>query len=132
MADLSNDSGTSIPGRQLAKLDTVVNLDLGKSLVLAGLNSAREARSRRGLPGLSRIPILGALFGTRNRLSEETKNLLFIVPTVVQAVPLRERDLVEEMLRVYQAFEGDTTQVNLLERSPGKATAAPRSAEHRP
>jgi Flp pilus assembly secretin CpaC len=121
VADLVADGGTGIPGRQLAKLDTVVNLDLGKSLVLAGLTSAREAKSSRGLPGLSRIPILGALFGTRNRLSEETKNLLFIVPSVVQAVPLRERNLVEEMLRLYEDFDGDVSHVNLLERQPLKA-----------
>jgi pilus assembly protein CpaC len=125
VADLTSDSGTGIPGRQLAKLDTVVNLDLGKSLVLAGLNSARESRGTRGLPGLSRIPILGALFGSRTRSSEETKNLLFIVPTVVQAVPLSERNLVEEMLRVYQGFRGDTKDVKLLEPQPRHSAAKP-------
>lgn len=124
VADLTSDGGTGIPGRQLAKLDTVVNLDLGKSLVLAGLNSAREARGTRGLPGLSRIPILGALFGSRNRSSEEIKNLLFIVPSVVQAVPLGERNLVEEMLRAYQAFEGEVRDVRLLEVQPGKRTTS--------
>ena len=123
VADLTTDGGTGIPGRQVAKLDTVVNLDLGKSLVLAGLNSARESRGRRGLPGLSRIPILGALFGSRMRASEEIKNLLFIVPSVVQAVPLSERNLVEEMLRVYEGFHGDTGSVQLLERSPGKSAS---------
>lgn len=120
VADLTSDGGTGLPGRQLAKLDTVVNLDLGKSLVLAGLNSERELRTNSGLPGLSRIPILGGLFGSRSRLREETKNLLFIVPSVVQAVPLRERDLVEEMLRVYERFDGDVSAVSLLDRSPGR------------
>lgn len=120
VADLTSDGGTGLPGRQLAKLDTVVNLDLGKSLVLAGLNSERELRTNIGLPGLSRIPILGGLFGTRSRLREETKNLLFIVPSVVQAVPMRERDLVEEMLRVYESFDGDVSAVSLLDRSPGR------------
>jgi Flp pilus assembly secretin CpaC len=120
VADLTSDGGTGLPGRQLAKLDTVVNLDLGKSLVLAGLNSERELRTNSGLPGLSRIPILGGLFGTRSRLREETKNLLFIVPSVVQAVPMRERDLVEEMLRVYERFDGDVSAVSLLDRNPGR------------
>jgi pilus assembly protein CpaC len=130
VSDLVSDSGSGIPGRQTAKLSTVVNLDLGKSLVLAGLNSAREAKSSRGLPGLSRIPILGALFGSRQRLAEETKNLLFIVPSVVQAVPLRERQLVEEMLRVYEGFSGDVDAVTLLERVPGRL--APQAATSSP
>lgn len=107
VADLTDDGGTGIPGRNVSKLETVVNLDLGKSLVLAGLDSASDARSSRGLPGLARIPILGGLFGTKNRRSEQVQNLLFVVPSVVQAVPLRERSLVQEMLEAYANFEGD-------------------------
>lgn len=117
VSDLVHDSG-AIPGRSVATLDTVVNLDLGKSLVLAGLNSSSEARGTSGLPGLSRIPILGGLFGSHSRRAEETKNLLFIVPSVVQAVPLRERNLIDEMMRVYQAFEGDIAKVKLLDPGP--------------
>lgn len=122
VADLTDDGGTGIPGRNVSKLQTVVNLDLGKSLVLAGLDSASDARSTRGLPGLSRIPIVGGLFGTRNRRSEQTKNLLFIVPSVVQAVPLRERSLVEEMLQIYESFDGDVDEVTLL---PAASTSSP-------
>jgi len=118
LADLADDGGTGIPGRHVSRVDTVVNLDLGKSLVLAGLDSQAEGRSRRGLPGLSAIPILGGLFGTHARREEQTKNLLFIVPSVVQSVPLRERNLVDEMLRIYQAFEGDVASVELIERAP--------------
>ena len=114
VADLTDDAGTGIPGRNVSKLQTVVNLDLGKSLILAGLDAASDARSSRGLPGLSRIPIIGGLFGTRNRRSDQTKNLLFIVPSVVQAVPLRERALVDEMLKIYEDFEGDVDEVHML------------------
>lgn len=118
LSDLSDDGGTGVPGRHLARLDTVVNLDLGKALVLAGVDSESEARSRAGLPGLSAIPILGGLFGTHRRREEQTKNLLFIVPTVVQAVALRERQLIEEMLRICERFDGDVRGVELLERTP--------------
>ena len=114
VADLTDDAGTGIPGRNVSKLQTVVNLDLGKSLILAGLDAASDARSSRGLPGLSRIPIIGGLFGTRNRRSDQTKNLLFIVPSVVQAVPLRERALVDDMLKIYEGFEGDVDEVHML------------------
>lgn len=117
VSDLTHDSG-AIPGRTVATLDTVVNLDLGKSLVLAGLNASSDAKSTSGLPGLSRIPILGGLFGSHSRRSEETKNLLFIVPSVVQAVPIRERNLIDEMLRVYQAYDGDIANVKLLDPGP--------------
>jgi pilus assembly protein CpaC len=118
LADLADDGGTGVPGRQISRLDTVVNLDLGKSLVLAGLDGKSDTRSRTGLPGLSAIPILGGLFGTFNRSEQQTKNLVFIVPTVVQAVSARERNLIEEMLHVYQRFDGDLSQVELLAHAP--------------
>lgn len=128
LSDLTTDKGTGIPGRSVAKLQTVVNLDLGKSLVLAGLNSMSESKGSSGLPGLSRIPILGALFGSKTRLSGETKNLLFIVPSVVQAVALREQNLIEEMLRVYRNFSGDVSAVSLLSPQPKvSAQGAPRN-----
>jgi type II secretory pathway component GspD/PulD (secretin) len=114
VSDLTDDSGTGIPGRNVSKLSTVVNLDLGKSLVLAGLDSKSESRSQRGLPGLSRIPIVGGLFGSHGRRSEQVKNLLFIVPTVVQAVPAREKSFVEETLRVYESFDGDVDEVTFM------------------
>jgi pilus assembly protein CpaC len=113
MADLADDGGTGIPGRTVARLDTVVNLDLGKSLVLAGLDAQSDAKSTRGLPGLSRIPILGGLFGTHGRRRERTRNLLVIVPSTVQAVAPRERDVVEEMLRAYESFDGDVARTHL-------------------
>jgi Flp pilus assembly secretin CpaC len=122
VADLSDDGGTGIPGRNVAKLDTIVNLDLGESLVLAGLDAASEARSTRGLPGLSRIPILSALFGTHGKRREYTKNLLLIVPSVVQAVPERERSVLGEMLRAYQQFEGDVPHSALPLSPPGGST----------
>lgn len=118
IADLADDGGTGVPGRNIAKLDTVVNLDLGKSLVLAGLDAQSEARSKRGLPGLSRIPVLGALFGTHSMRRESTKNLVVIVPSVVQAVSLRERHIVDEMLRAYTSFDGKVSAVKLLEAVP--------------
>ena len=116
LADLADDAGTGVPGRTIARLDTVVNLDLGKSLVLAGLDGRSQAKSRAGLPGLSAIPILGGLFGTHSRREEELKNLLLIVPTVVQAVSPRERDLIDEMMRAYEQFEGDVAAAELPRR----------------
>lgn len=115
VSDLLDDAGTGIPARTVSELQTTVNIDLGKSLVLAGLDARSDGRSKRGLPGLSRIPIVGGLFGSHNRRREEVKNLLFIVPTVVQAVSLRDRDRIREALAVYEAFDGESEETTLLE-----------------
>lgn len=107
VSDLATDHGSGVPGLITSKLDSVVNLELGQSLVLAGLTASSETESRRGLPGLSQIPILGMLFGTHHSRSEQTENLIFIVPSVVDAVSSDTRDRLREAVRVFHAYDGD-------------------------
>ena len=130
LADLSDDRGTGLPGLSTHSIDTRVNLELGESLVLAGFVAQSEVRNRRGLPGLSQIPILGALFGSHSRRYEASEGLMFIVPSVVDAVPLRERNRIEELMRHYEEFSGDVDEVEILDhprppRGPGPANPGP-------
>jgi pilus assembly protein CpaC len=115
-ADVSELAATGdggLPGRTTSQLDTVVNLELGQSILLAGLVSQTETRDRVGLPVLSQIPVIGALFGSHGRFRADVENVLFIVPTVVEAVPMEERDRVAEALRMFQEFSG--ARAGLLE-----------------
>lgn len=116
VSDLSDDRGTGVPGRVTSNVETVVNLELGQSIVLAGLIARSENRSRAGLPGLSQIPILGALFGTHSRSYEESEALLFIVPSVVDAVPLQQRNRIQEAMRLYDDYRGGVDEVEVLEQ----------------
>lgn len=104
ISELTPPNSSGIPGRTRTTISTVANLELGQSLVLGGLEARTARESAAGLPGLSQIPILGVLFGTNNRTEERTENFLFIIPTVVQAVPRADADRVTEALRVYQDF----------------------------
>ena len=70
-------SADGIPGRARSELQTAVNLELGQSIALAGLFSDGKDRARNGLPLLSKIPVLGYLFGTRSE-----RGLLFDGPGV--------------------------------------------------
>jgi pilus assembly protein CpaC len=107
VSDLASDRGSGIPGRVTSTLDSIVNLELGQSLVLAGLTSTSEAESTTGLPGLSQIPILGALFGVHQSRREHTENLVFIVPSVVDAVSLDARERIRDALKAFSSFDGD-------------------------
>jgi type II secretory pathway component GspD/PulD (secretin) len=104
ISELTPPNSSGIPGRTRTTISAVANLELGQSLVLGGLESRTARESAAGLPGLSQIPILGVLFGTNNRTEARTENFLFIIPTVVQAVPRGDADRVAEALRVYQDF----------------------------
>jgi pilus assembly protein CpaC len=122
VSDLTNDQGSGIPGRVLSALDSVVNLELGQSLVLAGLTAQSESSSRSGIPGLSQIPILGLLFGSHERRRERSQNLIVIVPTVVDAVSLDARERVRDALALFSAYQGD------LDEKPLRSVAPPARA----
>lgn len=115
IADLSDDRGTGVPGLTTQSVTTNVNLGLGESIVLGGFVAQSENRSRTGLPGLSQIPILGALFGSHQRRYEASEGLMFIVPSVVDAVPLTQRNRIEELIRYYEDYDGDIDEVDILD-----------------
>lgn len=116
ITDLTNDStGSGLPGRTISHLETAVNLELGQSLVLAGLTSDSEGNTRSGLPGFSQIPILGALFGTHSQRQERIRNVLFLVPTVVDTVSAQARSHIGDALRTFEEFSGDTDESFLID-----------------
>jgi pilus assembly protein CpaC len=127
ISDLASDHGTGVPGRITSTLDAVVNLELGQSLVIAGLTSRTEASSQTGLPGLSQIPILGVLFGNHASRSEETENLIFIVPTVVDAAPADSRERIRDALRVFRDYDGDVEESAL--RATVQSRTNPKASE---
>lgn len=116
-ADVSDlaaeDRGSGTPGRVTSQLSTVVNLELGQSIMLAGLVAASQIRNHTGLPVLSQIPILGALFGTHAERRSNTEDVVFIVPSVIDAVNLDGRARIREALDAYEAYTGNLDEVRL-------------------
>jgi type II secretory pathway component GspD/PulD (secretin) len=109
-AEVSKLAGASlddIPQRNVVQIDTTVNLEVGQSLALGGLFSDEEVADSRGLPIFSEIPILGIFFGTHGRREERNENVVFIVPSLVGAVAIEQRDRVSEALRLLEDYEGD-------------------------
>jgi pilus assembly protein CpaC len=129
ISELDSDRGTGIPGRVTAALDTIVNLELGQSLVLAGLTAKSERRSAAGLPGLSQIPILGVFFGSHARLEEESENIVLIIPSVVDAVSMENRERLDSALEAFKNYTGDLDDVNFVPPPKVRAGApAPAAA----
>lgn len=56
----------------------------GEAYVIAGIMNRSRDRSQSGYPVLSRIPILGVLFGVHNRSETETELLLVIRPHIIR------------------------------------------------
>ena len=54
-----------------------------QTVILGGLSDKEKDRSRSGVPLLSRIPVLGSLFGNTQRDVAETEFFLFITPRII-------------------------------------------------
>jgi Flp pilus assembly secretin CpaC len=128
VSDLTDDRGSGIPGRTVSKLETLVNLELGQGVMLAGLNAHTEARTDTGLPLLSQIPVFGYLFGTHGNREEQTRNVLFIVPTVVDVVRSDARAHIVEALKIFEEYDGDLEDIDLLSAPSGKGRRKKRRA----
>lgn len=123
ISELQSDRGSGVPGRTTSALDTIVNIDLGQSLILAGLTARTERTDHTGLPGLSQIPILGALFGSHSHVEDETENVVIIVPSVVDAVSMQDRERLSDALKHYREFSGNLDKVKLVPDAKTKLKA---------
>ncbi|MDH2239034.1 pilus assembly protein N-terminal domain-containing protein [Pigmentiphaga sp. GD03639] len=86
-------TATGGPALKVRRTATEFNVRSGETLVLSGFLSREQSQDLDGLPGLSSLPILGPLFGSRRFQRRETELAIFVTPTVVtQRNPdLRER-----------------------------------------
>ncbi|QWT19159.1 type II secretion system secretin GspD [Bacillus sp. NP157] len=65
------------------KLKTEVAVQSGQTVLLGGLIREIGAHGRSGVPGLSRIPVFGKLFGNRWDNNQRTETLVLITPRVI-------------------------------------------------
>jgi len=105
VSDLA-EASADVPGRTISKVATLVHLGLGQSIVLSGLDAEAAHRSKSGLPGLSRIPIFGMLFGVHRSRDEAVEGLIAITPAVIDDVGREGRRRLEEALAAFAEFDG--------------------------
>ena len=77
---------TSIPGFKTRRNETTVELPSGGSMATAGLISSESAQAFAGVPGVMNLPVLGALFRSRDYQRQETELLIMVTPYVVHPV----------------------------------------------
>lgn len=83
-------NGTSIPGIRSRFVDTAVELRAGQTLALAGLLQIRTEAESVGLPVLSDVPYLGALFRANREVQNEVELLIMVTPNFAGAMDANE------------------------------------------
>jgi pilus assembly protein CpaC len=79
-------AGIAVPGFRTRNNTTTVELPSGGSIVTAGLISTQTQQAINGFPALMNLPVLGALFRSRDYLRNETELLIVVTPYIVHAV----------------------------------------------
>jgi pilus assembly protein CpaC len=123
-------TGTTLPGRNTSKLETIVHLKLGQSIVLSGVSTRSQRHQVEGIPLLSDIPVIGILFANHQREESDTEGTIFIVPSVVESLPIASVSLIEHALDEYERYSGAIGGVHPYSRtppvlSPGSSIEAP-------
>ncbi|MBD2745780.1 type II and III secretion system protein family protein [Microvirga sp. BT688] len=80
------DQSLAIPGFKVRKQDTTVEMPSGAALVTAGLIQQQTKQAVNGLPGLMNLPVLGALFRSRDFQKQETELLIVVTPYIAKPV----------------------------------------------
>jgi Flp pilus assembly secretin CpaC len=90
-------SGFRVPALRTRRVATTVDVRPGQSLILSGLFNEEREFVRDGVPGLMRLPILGALFSSSRWQKAESELLIIVTPELFDPNAPRARDVVPLM-----------------------------------
>ncbi|MBK7899284.1 MAG: pilus (MSHA type) biogenesis protein MshL [Azonexus sp.] len=80
--------------------DSIVRVQDGHIVAIGGLMSQEQSNSRDGLPGVSRVPGLGLLFGQKGASNRKRELVILIKSTVIQNESSWRQDLVDTQERM--------------------------------
>lgn len=82
----SDSESVNAPAFRVRKSDTTVELPSGGTIATAGLLQRVTKQTINGFPGLMNVPIIGALFRSRDYQREETELMITATPYIAKAM----------------------------------------------
>jgi pilus assembly protein CpaC len=80
----------TIPSIRTRRAETTLEIPSGGSLAMAGLIHDQTKQQINGIPGAMQVPILGALFKSRDYINRATELAVIVTPYVVRAVAQKQ------------------------------------------
>ena len=81
---------STIPSVKTRRAETMVEIPSGGSLAMAGMIQEQTKQQLNGMPGAMNLPVLGALFKSRDYVNRQTELMVLVTPYVVRAVSQKE------------------------------------------
>lgn len=113
-------NGYTIPALSTRKAETNIELAEGQSFVVAGLIDNRETEVLSKIPGLGDLPILGALFKSRDEKKQRTELVMIVTPELTQPLNPNEPKPIPHMPKEF-----------LVPLHPDEAAAKAPGKKHR-
>jgi len=76
-------AGIQSPSFSRRNVSTRVTVQDGDTVAIAGIIQENESSSSAGIPGLHKLPVVGALFGNRSSNKARTELVIFMTPRVI-------------------------------------------------
>jgi type III secretion protein C len=81
--ELTDQTVSNLPVIQNSTINTQAFIEEGQALLIAGYRADSATNGVTGVPGLSKIPVIGALFRTDNRQKSHMERLFLLSPRVI-------------------------------------------------
>ena len=104
-----------VPALTVRRAETTVELPSGGAMMIAGLLQDKSAQDLAGVPGAKDVPILGALFRSRDYQSGQTELVVIVTPYLVK--PTSPNDLQTPMDGLQIANDVDTILLGRLNQT---------------
>jgi len=133
VSELSSEGGirmasVNIPSLKVRRASSTVELPSGAALVLGGLLQEQTRQNINGVPGLQSIPILGALFRSRDYQTGQTELMIMVTPYTVR--PTSARQIARPDDGFANADDPSTILLGRLNRIYGGRAEMPKRAYH--
>lgn len=121
VADTTPVAGT--PAFNKTSAQSIITVHSGQTILLGGLIEETAGKSSTGLPFISQIPVLGAIFGEQKRDDNRQELVMLITPTLIPA----NQDLTDVTNELRKKMQ--YLQEEFPSRKPNDPTALPKPEE---
>ena len=118
-----SDLVAGVPALSTRRAESTVELPSGGAFAIAGLVQENTRRAANGFPGLNKLPILGALFSSKDFLNRETELVMIVTAYLVK--PVSPQALARPDDNLMPSGDAETYFMNRLNKVYGSARQAP-------
>ncbi|MBL4784398.1 MAG: type II and III secretion system protein family protein [Cohaesibacteraceae bacterium] len=119
VSELSNEGAIQLndiilPALKVRRAETSLELPSGGTMAMAGLIRDETKKNIDGIPGLKNIPILGALFRSKEFTSKQSELVIFVTPYIVR--PTTAKKLARPDKNLSFASDGESNLMGRINR----------------